>query len=307
MKKLLTLFAFALVTFTVDAQSTQKGDINGDGDVSVNDVAMIVNYILGITDSNFIIANADVNDDGEIDINDVMGTVSIILEGNDDNDDNGGNGNGAGDTSRAYLTCPDNNHPHMIDLGLPSGTKWACCNVGTNTPEGYGGYYAWGETSEKAEYGVTDYQFVYPDNNGYWFENGTSYSCQNIGSDIAGTQYDVAHVQWGGSWVMPSYEQQKELRNNCTYYTWTTMNGIKGGQITGPSGGTIFLPAAGYLYYGELHANGSRYYTGYYWSSTQHPLYSYNAYAFEFGSYYTDFNGFGSNRCQGFTVRPVSR
>lgn len=49
-----------------------------------------------------------------------------------------------GDTG--LLTCPDNNHPHAIDLGLPSGTKWCCCNVGASTPEGYGGYYAWGET-----------------------------------------------------------------------------------------------------------------------------------------------------------------
>ena len=74
MKKIFTIFAFMLVAFTGNAQSTQKGDVNGDGDISVNDVAMIVNYILGITDSNFIIANADINGDGEIDINDVMGT-----------------------------------------------------------------------------------------------------------------------------------------------------------------------------------------------------------------------------------------
>ena len=48
-----------------------------------------------------------------------------------------------------FLICPDNNHPHMIDLGLPSGTKWACCNVGASSPEKAGGYYAWGETEEK--------------------------------------------------------------------------------------------------------------------------------------------------------------
>ena len=132
MKKLLTLLAFVLVAFTGNAQSTQKGDVNGDGDVSVNDVAMIVNYILGNENSNFIIANADVNGDGEITIADVMGTVSTILG------DNGGNG---GDTSQAYLTCPDDHHPHWIDLGLPSGTKWRCCNEGASKPEDYGGYY----------------------------------------------------------------------------------------------------------------------------------------------------------------------
>ena len=55
-------------------------------------------------------------------------------------------------TNVSYTTCPDNNHPHMIDLGLPSGTKWACCNVGASAPEDYGNYYAWGETQPKSVY-----------------------------------------------------------------------------------------------------------------------------------------------------------
>ena len=221
MKKLLTLLAFVLVVFTANAQSTQKGDVNGDGDVSINDVAMIVNYILGITDSNFIIANADINGDGEIDINDVMGTVKNILEGDPE--------------PQAYLTCPDNNHPHAIDLGLPSGTKWACCNVGASTPESYGGYYAWGEITTKTEY--TGFTYL-------WGRGGTLFD--TIAMDIAGTDYDVAHVQWGGSWVMPSKEQFEELLNNCTTQ-WTTRYGVEGRTYTGPSGATIFLPAAGCL------------------------------------------------------------
>ncbi|MBR2192647.1 MAG: hypothetical protein IJ910_04970 [Bacteroidaceae bacterium] len=48
-----------------------------------------------------------------------------------------------------YPDCPDDHHPHLIDLGLPSGTRWACCNVGADAPESYGGFYAWGETTEK--------------------------------------------------------------------------------------------------------------------------------------------------------------
>ena len=58
------------------------------------------------------------------------------------------------------LSCPDNNHPHMIDLGLPSGTKWACCNVGAHSPEEYGGYYAWGEISEKPVYNEVTYLYA---------------------------------------------------------------------------------------------------------------------------------------------------
>ena len=62
-------------------------------------------------------------------------------------------------------SCPDGHHPHAIDLGLPSGTKWACCNVGAEKPEDDGGYYAWGETGEKEEYTWVTYQNAYMDDN----------------------------------------------------------------------------------------------------------------------------------------------
>ena len=108
--------------------------------------------------------------------------------------------------------CPDNHHPHAIDLGLPSGTKWACCNVGATAPEDYGGYYAWGETSEKSDY--DDGYAYWQDKNGDgWMDSG---ECTNIGSDIAGTQYDVAYIRMGSSWRMPNAEQINELINNCT-------------------------------------------------------------------------------------------
>ena len=298
MKKLLTLIAFAFVTFTANAQSTQKGDVNGDGDVSVNDVAMIVNYILGIIDSNFIIANADVNGDGEIDINDVMSTVSTILEGN------GGNGSGIGDTSQAYLTCPDDNHPHMIDLGMPDGTKWACCNVGADKPEAYGGYYAWGETEEKTYYGWSTYIHCEGEDTPFY-----------LGDDIAGTKYDVAHVKWGGKWVMPSWQHLFFLWNDCTFEV-TTINGVKGALVTGPNGGTIFLPAAGYRWYDNLkEAGADAYYYGYYcyyWSVRPDPLNSGQAEYFSFGPI-DDPSGLEPElittesflRIVGFSVRPV--
>ncbi len=157
------------------------------------------------------------------------------------------------------VLCPDSNHPHMIDLGLPSGTKWACCNVDTDypknqTPTNYGGYYAWGDTQTKSDYSESTYQY---------YKNG---SYQSLGSDIAGTEYDVAHVKWSGSWVMPSYDQQTEFLENCTY-EWTTMNGVKGGKFTSKkNGASIFLPAAGYRYDSVLRNAGT---DGYYRSSTE--------------------------------------
>lgn len=176
------------------------------------------------------------------------------------------------------LSCPDDHHPHAIDLGLPSGTKWACCNVGASKPEEYGGYYAWGETSEKSSYYYKDYKYY----------NSSTDEYQDIGEDIAGTSYDVAHVQWGGSWVMPSWEKQKELTNNCSK-EWTTFKGVNGYIVTGPNGSKIFLPAAGYKsadghYQNELYGLGV---SGYYYSSTLDPPYpSDHAYNFWFGSTY---------------------
>lgn len=83
--------------------------------------------------------------------------------------------------------CPDENHPHMIDLGLPSGTKWACCNVGASNPEDYGNYYAWGETQPKSVYNSVTYLYCTGqdiDGDG-WIDKNLSFV--NIGSDIAGT------------------------------------------------------------------------------------------------------------------------
>ena len=109
--------------------------------------------------------------------------------------------------------CPDDHHPHQIDLGLPSGTKWACCNVGADKPEAYGGYYAWGETEEKDVYNDVTYQYSTGEDgngDGYYddYHVETSFDVygvwQSLGDDIAGSQYDVAQVKWGGDWQMPT-------------------------------------------------------------------------------------------------------
>lgn len=179
------------------------------------------------------------------------------------------------------FSCPDANHPHMIDLGLPSGTLWACCNVGASAPEDYGNYYAWGETQPKSSYISGTYQY------------GSSW---DIGNDIGGTGYDAATANWGASWRMPSGAQIEELRNNTTS-SWTTQNGVNGRMFTGSNGTNIFLPAAGYRWDGV----GS---VGFYWSSTLYgssPSYAWNLH---FNS-----GGVGMDHLYGcyfgFTVRPV--
>ena len=114
-----------------------------------------------------------------------------------------------------------------IDLGLPSGTKWASCNVGATKPEEYGELFAWGETSTKRTFSDRNYKLP-----------------QSSVNDISGTKYDVAHVKWGGGWRMPTKAQIEELAEKCKV-SQTSINGVKGVLVKGPNGRSIFLPAAG--------------------------------------------------------------
>ena len=122
----------------------------------------------------------------------------------------------------------------IVDLGLPSGTKWANLNVGASYPEEYGDYYAWGETSTKSDYSSATYLFS-PTN-------------LNIGEDynIMGTELDAAHVNMGNAWQLPSKAQLVELCDNCTW-TWTSVNNVSGYRVTGPNKNSIFLPASGLM------------------------------------------------------------
>ena len=193
----------------------------------------------------------------------------------------------------SYKTCPDGNHPHLIDLGLPSGTKWACCNVDAKKPEDSGGYYAWGETTTKSDYSWKTYKHC----------DGSSSTCHNLGSSICGTQYDVAHVKWGSSWQMPTKEQIEELLDKCNKGEWTTQNGVDGRKFTGPNGASIFLPAAGSRVDTGFNCSGSY---GFYKSGTRNPSFnSYDVYSLNFRS--VDAYGQGGNRFPGCTVRPVSK
>ena len=195
----------------------------------------------------------------------------------DEDENQGGNGNNGG--SNCYGEIAGHGY---VDLGLPSGLKWATCNVGASSPEDYGDYFAWGETSPKAE---------------YTWENSVTDGEQM--SDISGNaQYDAATANWGGSWRMPTKAELEELENKCTW-TWTTQNGVKGCKVTGPNGNSIFLPAAGDRDGPSLYNAGG---SGDYWSST--PDDSDYAYRLGFGS-----GGqlvFWRNRYRGRSVRPVS-
>lgn len=107
--------------------------------------------------------------------------------------------------------CPDNKHPHAIDMGEAG--IWACCNVGASSPLESGDYYAWGETETKDQYWYESY--VYFDKSSYNDIEDFQKCFESIGDDISGTQYDAAHVKWGGSWEMPPGGQIQSLLDNC--------------------------------------------------------------------------------------------
>lgn len=172
-----------------------------------------------------------------------------------------------------------------VDLGLPSGLKWASCNIGASSPEAYGEYFAWGETNTK------DY---------YYFDN---YSLLNLSmDDISGNaQYDAATAKWGPTWRMPTKTEQEELLNYCTW-SWTTQNEVKGYKVTGPNGNSIFLPAAGYRYQSESGYAGEK---GYYWSSTPYDKDYSSSYNIVFKNDYKELND-GGNRFYGRSIRAVT-
>ena len=202
-----------------------------------------------------------------------------------------------------------------VDLGLPSGTLWATCNVGANSPEGYGSYFAWGETQQKTDYNWTTYQWInegqsiWTQLNKYTFADGQKNACWYDDGTFVGDGLtelepddDAATVNWGPGWQMPSIAQLKELYDsNNTTTTWVTQNGVNGRRITSKSNGnSIFLPAAGYRY-NMVRYNAGTY--GGYWSRSLSTSGSDGAYGLNIERNYISW--FDDDRYFGQSVRPV--
>ncbi|MDY6249096.1 MAG: hypothetical protein SPL55_06675 [Prevotella sp.] len=185
-----------------------------------------------------------------------------------------------------------------IDLGLPSGTLWANFNVGAKNETQAGMYVAWGELKEKISEGYHKENYL------YWSAESTQYSGYSaaLGTDIAGTEYDIAHVRWKGDWQMPTDADFEELKYECNW-TEKTKSGVFGFQVTGPNGNSIFLPCQGYYNGNNLYKKNDE---GWYWSSR----------IYLFSDIYTMANSLiikkgenaavsWSSRKSGLTVRPV--
>jgi hypothetical protein len=135
-------------------------------------------------------------------------------------------------TTKKNVSGIENGYEY-VDLGLPSGLKWATCNVGSSSPEDLGDYFAWGETSPKFVYDLNTY-----------FDSEGEIACikYNLGGGktILAPEDDAATVNMGGKWRMPTKEEWQELIDECTW-EWS----IQGRKGTGPNGQFILLPQAG--------------------------------------------------------------
>ena len=188
-----------------------------------------------------------------------------------------------------------------VDLGLPSGTLWATCNVGASSPEEYGDYFAWGETTTKSNYSWSTYKWCKGS-----FDTITKYCRSNYGTVDNKTELepedDAATANWGSGWQMPSQVQCQELINSSyTTTTWTTQNGVNGYKITSKiNGNSIFLPAVGSRSGASLDYAGS---SGDYWSRSLDTSDSRDAYrlSFRWGKIYSS----SFDRYYGQSVRPV--
>ena len=195
----------------------------------------------------------------------------IIISGNS-------NGSVASKNNVSSTTGTLNGHD-WVDLGLPSGTKWATCNIGATKSEDYGYYYAWGETKPKKK------------------NNGKNYK-YNDNPIVLSSKDDVATANWGSGWRMPTQAEMDELSSNCTH-KWTTQNGVNGLLFTGTNGNSIFLPAAGSRSDSSLDKAGL---SGCYWTSSFEPGDDF-PWFFLFAS--DDYDVGLTNRYYGFSVRPV--
>jgi len=247
--------------------------------------------LVATTMSAQTIMNGDLNHDGKIDISDVTALVNVAL----------------GKSQTEVIRVDPDPHEY-VDLGLPSGTLWATCNVGADNPEDYGLYFAWGETvgytqdtSDGRRFNWASYQLCNGSERAltrYCYDSSYGYNGFTDTLTELLPENDAATANWGANWRMPSKDQLIELKTNCTW-TWTTRNGKNGYEVVGPNGNSLFLPAAGY--------RGSSLYDvgedGEYWLrtlSTSTPGYAYHL---NFISNYVDWANF--SRYMGRSVRPV--
>lgn len=206
----------------------------------------------------------------------------------------------------AMVACNKDNDDTMewVDLGLPSGLLWAKCNLGADTPEKYGNYYAWGEVATKEQYNWSTYRYctVFGEDSLQTLTKYNLNSDYGTVDDLTTLQAvdDAATVALGNGARIPTKGEWEELINNTTN-EWTTLNGVHGLMLTASNGNSLFLPAAGS--FNDMELIVPEIY-GFYWSASLYTDYSDDAWSFSFVSDEYRIGSFGY-RSDGQSVRPV--
>lgn len=196
-----------------------------------------------------------------------------------------------------------NGHDY-VDLGLPSGIKWATCNVGANESYNSGNYYAWGETSPKSEYSWDNY-FDYDYTNEYGtvfckkYKGGNNTEDKNLILPNGGN--DVARKTWGATWRMPTFSEMRELIDKCKWQC-ISVAGISCWKIIGPSKKFIIMPLSGKMKGDKIEGRNE---WGYYWTATV-GKYQGPGDAEGIAGYWRGYSGGIGERYQGAPIRPVS-
>ena len=215
----------------------------------------------------------------------------------EDNNSTANNSSNSGDNGGSQVAT------EWVDLGLPSGLLWATCNLGATTPEGYGDYYAWGETATKDVYNWSTYKYCTVDADGDLqtltkYNTSSTYGTTDNLTTLEAMD-DVATQKLGSGARMPTADEWRELIDNIAY-EWTTMNGVNGLKFTASNGNCLFLPAAGNHFDSGLYGDGS---LGYYRSSSLYADDPSDAWYFNFSE--SDQSMYGSRRSYGLSVRAV--
>lgn len=287
MKKILSLL-FALVVMTTANAQLIKGDMNGDGQITMADANEVANTFLGVR----VAEELPVYTKSQVD--EMIAKLEARIE---------------------VLEKKDDNVPagvEAVDLGLS--VKWASCNLGAKEPEEYGDFFAWGETEG---YSINEkscswlgYKWGTDSKSLNKYNTSLSYGRPVDNKSLLDMDDDAAHVNWGGTWRMPTEMEIYELCDeNNSVWTWTTQNGVNGYKVTSKTNGnSIFLPAAGYRNdstssnrNNSLGTVGS---AGNYWSGSLSRK-PYRANYLYFDSSGVDFDINGRDRCLGLSVRAV--
>lgn len=230
----------------VETSSDMVGDVVPDGVINRQDVDALVD---AYTNGTAVTSVTDINGDNQLTIADVTKLISMLPQENSGNND---------DTPSSH-----NGHEY-VDLGLPSGTLWATCNIGATNPEGTGCYYAWAEVKGSCDGKDNFISTYYKYDNGqlgdqltkYCSDSSYGYNGFTDNLSVLEPEDDAASTNWGSSWRTPTKTEVNELKNKkYTSWTLTTKNGVQGFVVTslveGYTDKSIFLPAVGGVYTGK--------------------------------------------------------